>query len=65
MGEEKTNTMEDKRMVKLEFVFQNCFFGAYIENNQHIHFWVHGHSSLFTFGLHLVRGPKSFVTWFF
>ena len=29
------------------------------KNNQHIHFFMHGHSSWSTFGLHLVRGPKA------
>jgi hypothetical protein len=29
------------------------------QKNQHIRFLVHGHSSWFTFGLHLVRGAKS------
>jgi len=39
----------------------NCLFHAYVGKKiQHIHFWVHGHSSSWsTFGLHLVRGPKA------
>ena len=28
--------------------------------NQYVHFWVHGHSSWSTFGLHLVKDPKAF-----
>ena len=47
-------TREDK-MVKLEFFSKLPFLK---EKNQHIHFLVHGHSSLSTFGLNLVRGPK-------
>ena len=62
-SEEKMKTREDKRMVKLDFSFlfsQNCLFWAYIKNNnQHIHFLVHGHPSWSTVGVHLVRGPKT------
>ena len=50
-------TREDKRMVKLDFLFlfQNCLFGTYIRSNDHV----------FTYSLHLVRGPKGFVNLFF
>ena len=60
-GEEKMKTRKDKRMVKLYFIlfFQNFLIWAYIFLNQHIHFLVHGHSAWSTFGLHLVRGPKT------
>ena len=40
--EEKMKTKEAKRMVKLDFFFQNCPFWSFKEN-QHIHFLVHGH----------------------
>ena len=36
---------ENKRMVKLDFSFSKLLFWAYIKKNQHIHFWVHDHSS--------------------
>ena len=35
------------------------FLNIYQKKNQHIHFWVHGHSSWSTFGSHLVWGPKT------
>ena len=53
---------EDKRrdrMVKLDFFsFQSCPFETILKN-QHILFSVHGHTSWSTFGLHLLRGPKT------
>ena len=59
-GAKNMKTREDKRMVKLAFLFLKLpFLDIYYEKNEHIHFLVHGHSSWFTFGLHLVRGPKA------
>ena len=52
------NTRKDKRIFNFEFI-QNYPFWTYVKKIQHIHFWVHGHFSLSTFGLHLVRGPKA------
>ena len=40
------------------WIFSKLPFWACIQKYQHIHFWVHGHSSWSTFGLHLVRGPR-------
>ena len=40
------------------FLSKLMFCGIYLEN-QHIRFWVHGHSSWSTFGLHPMRGPKA------
>ena len=39
--------------------FKTAFFGHILKKKQHIHFWVHGHCSWSTFGLHLVKGPKA------
>ena len=50
-------TREEKIMIKLDFFFLTC-----VKKNQHIHNLVHGNSSWFTFGLHLVRSPKAL--WF-
>ena len=45
---------------------QNCPFWAYVQNNMHIHFLVHGHSYWSMFSLITPsEGPKSFVNWFF
>ena len=42
------------------FFFQNCPFWTYVwEENQHVHFSMHGYSSWSTFGLHLMRGPNT------
>ena len=43
-GKEDEDKKEDKRMVKLDFIPQNCPFWTYITINQHIHFLVHGRS---------------------
>ena len=52
---------EDKRMIKLDLLI-NCLFWTYsINKNRRIPFLVHGHSSLSTFNLHLVRGPKTLL----
>ena len=52
------NTREDKRMVKLEKKFETVLFGYVFKKLAHL-FLVHGHSSWFTFSLHLVKGPKT------
>ena len=41
-------------------IIQRFAFWAYIKENQHIHFLMHGHSSRSAFSVHLVRGPKVF-----
>ena len=47
-------------------VFSKLLFFDIYQKNQDIHFLVHGHSSWFTFGLHLVRDPKaSWIVLFF
>ena len=50
--------MKRKEWSKLGFC-QNCPFWTYVQKNQRIHFWVHGHSSWSTFGLYLVMGSKA------
>ena len=55
VGEEKTKTREDEKMVELE---ELPFLDIYWKN-QHGRFLVHGHSSWCTFDLHLVRGPNA------
>ena len=57
---------EDKRrqeMMKLELFFKTILSEHILKKikNQHIHFWVHDHSSWSTIGLHLVRDPKAFL----
>ena len=68
LGEEKTKTREDKRMVELDLKTKippkMPSLGKY-QKNQHIHVLVHGHFSWSTFGLHLVGGTNGFVKWFF
>ena len=50
-------TREDKgSLVKLYHFLLNYHFLTY---NQHFHFLTHGHSSWSTFGLYLVKGPKT------
>ena len=52
-------------MVELEFL-QYCPFWAYIKKFNTFNFWVHRHhSSWSTFDVHVGRGPKAFVNWFF
>ena len=57
MGEEKMKTIEDTRMIKV------VLFGGFFDQifpfwtytlEKHIHFLVHGHS---TVGLHQAKGP--------
>ena len=57
--EEKTKRREDKRMVQLE-CFQNYpFWTFFFLEISTVIFLMHGHSSWPTFGLHLVRCPKT------
>ena len=60
----KVKTRENKRTVKLDFFFKTTIFG-HVLKNQHIHFWVHGHSSLVHIWFTPSEGPKGFVNWFF
>ena len=41
------------------FSFKTALLRHMLNENQHIHFRVHGHSSWSTFSLYLVRGPKA------
>ena len=61
-----SHSYKDKREEEGEKVkhiqnFQNCPFWTYIFfiENQHMHFWVHGHFSWSTISVHLVRRPKT------
>ena len=65
---------EDKRILKFDlfsFLFKTMFLGHISPppkkkpKKQHIDFLVHVHSSWSTFSLHLEKGQKTFVNWFF
>jgi hypothetical protein len=63
-GKENMKTREDKRIVKLDFLFFSKLpsWSTHKEKNiYHIHFLVHDHSPWSTFNLHLVGGPKDIV----
>ena len=49
---------EDKRMFKLVFLFRTIFSINILKKISTFIFGGHGHSSLSTFGLHLVRGQR-------
>jgi hypothetical protein len=58
-GIEKTKTRKCRRMVKLDFSFPKLILLGIHSKNHYIHFLAHGHSSWSTFGLHLMRDPKT------
>ena len=61
LSEEKRKQEKTKYWSNFNF-FTSALFGHMLkEKNQHIHFLVYCHSSWSTFGLHVVRGPKTFV----
>ena len=60
-GEEKMKVTKDKRMIRIIlFSIQNYLFGhIFFRKISTFIFLVHGYSSRSTFGLHLVKVPKT------
>ena len=58
-GRRKDEDMRRQENGQTWFFFQKYYFGEYIQKNQRTHFLVHGHSSWSTFGVYLVRGPRT------
>ena len=62
-GIEDEDTWRQKNDQTWFFIPSHLPFEGIFFLNQHIHFFVHGHSSWSTFTLHLVRGPNDFIIW--
>jgi hypothetical protein len=60
---------EEGETVKHDYMYIYIYIyklgGGILKKNQHIRLLVHGHSSLSTFGLHLVRVPEALKLAFF
>ena len=57
--EDKKRQENGQTCLLIYIYFYKIFIFGHIYINQHNHFLVHCHSSWSTFGLHLVKGPKT------